>query len=426
MGREQGRLQRTTIAGVQVLGLAVWFSATAVGPSLQQEWGISSGMLVWLTSSVQVGFVVGAVASTVLRLADRFPPQILLAACAICASTTTGILALAVDSFGPAVVLRFFTGVFLAGIYPVGMKLMASWAAPKGRGKAFGILIGALTVGSAMPHLISGFGPLPWRQVMGASAALGILAAIISLAWIKTGPYADNRKPSSSTTRYAMAAFRQRLPRLANIGYFGHMWELYALWTWIPMFIIKSQQDRDAAETLGVGLTVFVTMGIGGVVGSMLGGWAADRWGRPQAAAAALAISGTCCLISPLLFGSNDMVLFAFLLVWGAAVIADSGVFSTVLSETVDQRIVGTSLTMQTAIGFLLTVISIQFVPLFAEIVGWQYAFVLLLPGPVLGVLAMHTMASIKQTKGNQKNENDLAVYTPFRRSNSPVVAHRH
>jgi MFS family permease len=158
----------------------------------------------------------------------------------------------------------------------------------------------------------------------------------------------------------------------------------------------------------------------------MLGGWAADKWGRPQSAAAALAISGTCCLISPIMFGSNDMVLFAFLLVWGAAVIADSGVFSTVLSETVDRRIVGTSLTMQTAIGFLLTVISIQFVPLFAEIVGWQYAFVLLLPGPVLGVLAMHTMASIKQDKGKAENENNRPVHTPFRRANRPVVSHHH
>lgn len=415
MSRQHAKVQRTSIAAVQVLGLAVWFSATAVGPTLQREWSIDTNTLVWLTSSVQIGFVVGAVASTVLKLADRFRPERFLAVCATGAAAATGVLALFVNSLEPAIALRFLTGVFLAGIYPVGMKLMASWSEPRSRGKAFGVLIGALTVGSAMPHLIGGLGPLPWRLVMGSSALLALLAAAVATAWIRVGPHADSR-PAPVAGNYSKNMFRERRPRLANIGYFGHMWELYALWTWLPMYIIMSQRDRGTTQFVETGLTVFVTMGLGGVIGAMAGGWAADKWGRPQAAAAALALSGACCLASPLMFGSNSVVMFLFLFVWGAAVIADSGVFSTALSETVDRRLIGTALTTQTAIGFLLTVISIQLVPLFAGIAGWQYAFLLLLPGPVIGVLAMKKLASLKSTK-QAKAVIDNESISPLRSS---------
>lgn len=186
--------------------------------------------------------------------------------------------------------------------------------------------------------------------------------------------------------------FKEQRPKLANIGYFGHMWELYALWTWLPMYLLASQAGLSG--TPQTGLTVFVAMGVGGVAGALFGGWAADRWGRPKTAAAALAVSGTCCFLSPLMFKAEGLPMLIFLLVWGAAVIADSGVFSTSLSENVDPRYIGTALTTQTAIGFLLTVVTIQFVPLFAAIVGWQYAFLLLLPGPLIGVLAMHILTN--------------------------------
>ncbi|GAA1884094.1 hypothetical protein GCM10009715_32990 [Paeniglutamicibacter psychrophenolicus] len=202
------------------------------------------------------------------------------------------------------------------------------------------------------------------------------------------------------------------------------MWELYALWAWLPIFILNSRQSREPGEVLGVGIVVFATMGVGGVIGSMLGGWAADKWGRPQSAAVALAISGSCCLASPIMFRAPDPLLFTFLLLWGASVIADSGVFSTSLSESVDRRLIGTALTTQTAVGFLITVGSIQLVPLFAGIVGWQYAFVVLLPGPVLGVLTMHTLATLKKNNERHSNDYDRAL-TPVRRQNRPVVSHR-
>lgn len=388
---ERVNRQQALIALVQILGLAVWFSASAVGPTLQHEWGISPAAGVWLTASVQIGFVAGAVTSTCLGLADRFRPQLLLGTCAAGAALTTGVLAAFVDSLLPAIGLRFLTGVFLAGVYPVGMKLMASWSAPALRGKAFGVLIGALTLGSAAPHLISSMGDLPWRNVMAAAAALAALGALTAVLALRPGPFAE-KSSARPNPRYALTMFKEQRPRLANIGYFGHMWELYALWTWLPMYLLAGQAGAQG-RMLETGLTVFVAMGVGGVAGAVLGGWAADRWGRPKSAAVALTVSGTCCFFSPLMFWADCIPMLVFLLVWGAAVIADSGVFSTSLSENVDSRYIGTALTTQTAIGFLLTVVTIQLVPLFAAIVGWQYAFVLLLPGPIIGVLAMRKLA---------------------------------
>lgn len=418
-------LQQALIALVQILGLTVWFSASAVGPTLQHEWNISPAASVWLTSSVQIGFVVGAVTSTMLSLPDRFRPQLLLAACAAGAALTTALLAAVVDSLAPAICLRFLAGVFLAGVYPVGMKLMASWSEPALRGRAFGILIGALTLGSAAPHLISSMGDLPWRNVMAAAAALAAIGALTCLLAIRPGPFAAEKSSARQNPRFALAMFKENRPRLANIGYFGHMWELYALWTWLPMYLLASEAGGQG-RMLGTGLTVFIAMGLGGVAGAMLGGWAADRWGRPKSAAVALATSGMCCFLSPFMFWAEGIPMLVFLITWGAAVIADSGVFSTSLSENVDSRYIGAALTTQTAIGFLLTVVAIQFVPLFAGIVGWQYAFVLLLPGPLIGVLAMYALA--KTESPTRKFNHDPLSDPPAarRRPDRAVVADDH
>ncbi|TXS37106.1 MFS transporter [Streptomyces sp. OR43] len=379
-------VQRGAIAVVQVLGLAVWFSMSAVVPSLRTDWGLTAGGAVWLTASVQIGFVVGAVASATLNLADRVPPQRLLAASAAAAAVCTVVLAFAADGLTVAIPLRFMTGMFLAGVYPTGMKLMVSWSGSAGRGRTMGVLIAALTLGSALPHLIAGVGSLRWRDVLLAAAAAGFAGAVIALLFVRPGPYAAKSAPARNPG-YALTMFTERGPRLANLGYFGHMWELYALWTWIPSFLLAT----PAAESLpgSVEVTVFLTMGLGGVAGCLLGGWAADRFGRPPAAMAALLLSGLCCLVSPFFFPSSSLLLFAFCMLWGAAVIADSGVFSTSLSEVADHRYIGTALTAQTAIGFALTVITIQLTPLLAEAVGWQYAFLLLAPGPLAGAMAM-------------------------------------
>ncbi len=386
--RGSATAQRRLVALVQVLGLAVWFSATAIAPSLRTEWGLSTTAAVWLTASVQVGFAVGAVTSSTLGLADRVRPHRLMAASALGAAACTALLALAAHGPGAAVPLRALTGFFLAGVYPVGMKLTASWVGPEGRGRAFGVLIGALTLGSAMPHLVASVGPLPWRGVMLVASAITLVAAGIAWTLVRPGPLLGTA--ARPHARYALEVFRERRPRLANLGYFGHMWELYAFWTWLSAFLLAG---REAAGRGGPGpavsLLTFAVIGIAGAAGALLGGVLADRRGRSFAATSALVVSGACCLASPWAFTWPQPALVPFLAVWGAAVIADSGVFSTALSESVDQRFVGTALTVQTAIGFALTVVTIQLAAVLAAHVGWQFAFLLLAPGPLAGAVAM-------------------------------------
>jgi MFS family permease len=418
--------QRALVALVEVLGLSVWFSATAVVPSLRVEWVVASTGAVWLTASVQIGFVVGAVTSAVFNLADRTLPQHLLAASALCAATCTAVLAVFAESLATAIPLRFLTGTFLAGVYPVGMKLMASWSQPADRGRTFGVLLGALTLGSALPQLISGLGSLPWRSVMLAAAALTAAAAVVALTLIRPGPQLDIRAITPNP-RHAIAIFAHRGPRLVSLGYFGHMWELYALWTWLAMFVAAGRAQRGDAAAPSTGLIVFVAIGVAGTAGCLLGGWASDRFGRPPAAVAALVISGACCVASPVFFAAPTAVLIVFLLVWGAAVIADSGVFSTALSETTDPRYVGTVLTAQTALGFLLTVVTIQLVPLVAGLIGWQYAFLLLAPGPLIGAVAMSTLRAPQHHPHLTEDSHDqeFNAHNPVRRSDRGALAHR-
>ncbi len=417
--------QRTLIALVQVLGLSAWFSATAMVPSLRSEWDLAATAAVWLTASVQVGFVVGAVISTVLNLADRTTPQNLLGASALAAAACTAALALFVTGLGAAVPLRFLTGMFLAGVYPVGMKLMASWSPSTDRGRSFGVLLAALTLGSALPHLIVGLGPLPWRTVMLAAAALTAAGAAVAVAALRPGPYLAVRAITPNP-RYALALFAEPGPRLVSLGYFGHMWELYALWTWLSIFVVAGREERGDATAASTGLIAFVVIGVAGGVGCLLGGWASDRFGRPPAAVAALVISGTCCMASPIFFAAPTSVLVVFLVVWGAAVIADSGVFSAALSETTDPRFVGTALTAQTAIGFLLTVVTIQLVPIVAGLIGWQYAFLLLAPGPVIGAAAMTALhASQHHQPKEESHETQIYAHDTIRRSDSAALTHR-
>jgi MFS family permease len=416
--------QRALVALVEVLGLSVWFSATAVVPSLRSEWDIGATAAVWLTASVQIGFVAGAITSTVFNLADRATPQNLLAASALGAAACTAALAVFVTGLAAAVPLRFLTGMFLAGVYPVGMKLMASWAESTVRGRTFGILLGALTLGSALPHLIATLGPLPWRTVLLAAAGLTMAGAVIALALVRPGPHVDTRAVTPSA-RHVIAVFAERGPRLVSLGYLGHMWELYALWAWLPMFVVAGSREGGGGAP-STGIIVFVAVGVAGTAGCLVGGWASDRFGRPSVAVAALVISGACCVASPIFFAAPTGILGVFLMVWGAAVIADSGVFSTALSETTDTRFVGTALTAQTAIGFLLTVVTIQLVPIAADLIGWQYAFLLLAPGPLIGAVAMSALPARQhhQHPKEEGHDHQLYAHDAVRRSDSAALTH--
>lgn len=383
------RRQLALVAVVLVLVLSLWFSASAVAPALRTEWGLSPQGAVWLTATVQIGFATGAVVSALLNLADRIPPPLLVAGAALLGALATAAVALSVHSAAAALPLRFLTGFALAGVYPTGMKIVVSWF-PEARGSALGILIGALTLGSALPQLLNAMSPLAWSGVMLGAAGLAVLGAAVSVLFVRVGP---NARPSPPLEpRYVLRMFADRPQRLVNLGYFGHMWELYALWTWLPTYVAASFTARSGhvASRFAVGLTAFVVIGVAGAVGCVLAGRLADRHGRALVAMVAMLISGgAAVVVSVAVFGAHPIVLGAVLVVWGAAAVADSAQFSAALSELADPRYLGTALTAQTAVGFLVSVLTIQGLPLLAGAVGWSMAVPILAVGPLLGAVAM-------------------------------------
>ncbi|HRP98282.1 MAG TPA: MFS transporter [Rhodocyclaceae bacterium] len=372
------------LAVTLVLSMTTWFSAAAVVPQLRAEWHLSANTAAWLTIAVQLGFVCGALTSGLLNLSDIFAPRHVICAGAIGAATANALLELA-GAGAIGVGLRFATGFFLAGVYPPALKLMATWF-QKGRGTALGILVGAIVVGQATPHLVNALGGLDWRIVIHVTSVLTLAGGLLTALAVREGPYPFPKATLDPTQLWRVLA--NRGVRLACYGYFGHMWELFAMYAWFLVFIAEALAVRGAAGGPAAAYATFAVIATGGL-GCWIGGILGDRWGRTRTTALMMALSGTCCVLIGLFYGAPTWLLLTVGLVWGFTVVADSAQFSAMVTELADQAYVGTALALQLAIGFVLTVATIWLIPLFAEAFGWRWAFVLLAPGPALGVVAM-------------------------------------
>ena len=379
------------VALAEVLGMTLWFSATAAAPAIVREFEMATSGLAWLTMAVQAGFVAGTLITATTNLADAVNSRRLFAIGCVAGAVGNAAIAI-VPSSAAVIVLRFFTGAALAWVYPPGMKIVAGWFRER-RGTALGVIVGAVGVGSAFPHLLAWLGAgLPWRVLVGASSLLALAGAAIVTLFVRDGPYVSASAPFD---RHALrVVLRSRGTRLAMLGYFGHMWELYAMWTWIAAFAAASLGAGSFAETGSrvASLVAFISIA-SGAVGCVLAGQWADRFGKARIAGAAMIGSAACVLVSPLFYGAPLAALLVLAVVWGFTVVADSAQFSALVTDHTPRTHVGTALTLQTSAGFLLTMVSMRLVPPISAMAGWQWAFLFLAPGPLLGALAMRRLS---------------------------------
>ena len=384
-----------------LLSMAVYFSASAVVPALTRLWSLDDAGRSWLTMSVQLGFVIGALLSALTNLSDILPAPRLMAFSAFLAALVTALIVFA-TSFSIALFLRLLTGIFLVGVYPVGMKIIATWTRAD-RGLGIGLLVGALTIGSASPHIINALGGVGnWKHVIYSAAGFAALGGLIAFLFIKEGPYRS--ATPKFNWKYVGEVMRQRDLVLANLGYLGHMWELFAMWAWIQIFLTASFAVTGLSEVWASAVAFFV-IAIGGL-GSLLAGQLADRFGRTTVTIISLVTSGLCSVVVGLLFGRSPVALVILCLIWGFAIVADSAQFSAAVSELCQKEYTGTALTLQTSLGFLLTLVTIRLVPTLQGFFGWSWAFSFLALGPIVGIGAMYALRkspeALKLAEGNR------------------------
>jgi MFS family permease len=387
---EGGRIAWMTLALLSVavlLAMSPWFTASAAGDLFRVRLGLSTSELAWLTGAVQVGFVGGTLVAAVLNLADIVPARRYFAVSAILAAASNAFLLLPSD-YLPLLVGRFLTGFFLAGVYPPAMKMAATWFRTA-RGMAIGTVVGALTVGKAAPFLLRAGGQGEGLLVILGSSLAGVVAGGFILFLYRDGPFPFPRRPF----RWDLVGqvLRHRPTRLATWGYLGHMWELYAVWAAISLYffdVLTGGGVIPAEAGASAALLAFLVIAVGGP-GAVAAGVAADRWGRERVASLAMAVSGSCCLLAGWLVGAPPALVLVVGLIWGFSVVADSAQFSALVTEVAPPHAVGTALTLQTALGFALTAVSIWLVHWSYESWGWGLSWLLLAPGPALGIVAM-------------------------------------
>jgi MFS family permease len=393
------------LAAAQFFGMSLWFTASAVAPQLQALWELDAQQAGWLTTAVQLGFVAGTAVAAALNLADVVPARAYFTASALAGALANGLLVVA-PGYEAALGLRFLTGFFLAGVYPPAMKMVATWF-QAGRGLAIGTVVGALTLGKATPYLTRALEGADVLAVVLAASAGAVLAALLVGLGYREGPFPFGRRPFSWRT--VATVIRHRPTRLAIGGYLGHMWELYAVWTWIPAFLAASAVAMETGSPGPVWLDIAAFGAIGtGALGCVLGGWWADRIGRARWVNLSMAASGVCCLVAGFFFGGAFWLLVLLAWVWGFFIVADSAQFSALVTEVAPGHAVGTALTLQTSLGFLLTMVTIQGVPLVVAQVGWQWAFPVLALGPAAGIMAIRRLQHLSRAASSSSAGNDM------------------
>jgi MFS family permease len=372
----------------ELCGMSLWFAGSAIAPHLAELWSLTPGETAWLSTSVQLGFVAGTALAALLNLADTISSRTYFATAAILGAFANAAL-LGAPGFRSALLLRFLTGACLAGVYPPAMKMIATWFQAR-RGLAIGTVVGALTAGKALPYLVQAVPDIGAAAVVLSASVGALVAALVVMTAYRDGPFPFPRRAFSWSL--ARTVLQSRDYRLVLGSYAGHMFELYSYWVWIPLFLAASVADQNISASV-VSLLSFAAIAVG-AIGCVWGGAIADRVGYARFVAGAMMASGACALLTPLVFGRSLPLLTLLVLVWGVAVIADSAQFSTLVTRVVPAHAVGTALTLQTSIGFLLTTISIQLIPPIVGVVGWKYAFPLLALGPIFGIIMIRRLRS--------------------------------
>jgi MFS family permease len=375
------------IVASQFAGASLWFAGNALLPDLERQLGLGEAVVASVTAAVQLGFIVGTLVFALLNLADRFPaPAVFFGSALTAAALNLGLLALPYleSGYGPLLALRFATGFFLAGIYPVGMKIAASWYR-QGLGGALGFLVGALVLGTALPHLVRGLGGgLPWQTVTLALSALAAAGGLLMLVLVPEGPFLARAMRFEPTA--IVEAFRSPAFRASASGYFGHMWELYTLWAFVPLLL--SGYGAMHRQVIDVSFWSFVIIGAG-AVGCVVGGQLSRFVGSARVAFAQLSLSGLCCLLSPLAFAAPAPAFLAFLVFWGVVVVGDSPQFSALNAATAPKAFVGSALTIVNCLGFAITIPSLYVTTWLAERLPLETWFVPVVIGPVAGLAAL-------------------------------------